>query len=48
MLAAAAGDGRELPALRREVLDTAAETVAALRAALAETAAKDRLDAALV
>ncbi len=39
-------DGQDLPALRREVLDTAAETVAALRTALAEPAG-GRLDAAL-
>ena len=46
--AAAADDGRELAAQRREVLDTAVETVAALRTALAEPAAGDRLNAALV
>ena len=46
--AAAVDDGRELAAQRREVLEIATETVAALRTALAEPAAGDRLNAALV
>ncbi len=44
----AGNGGRDIAALRREVLDTVSETVAALRAALAEAADEDRFDAALV
>ena len=46
--AAENGDGKEVAALRREALDTAAETVAALRAALAEAAEGHRRNPALV
>jgi HPt (histidine-containing phosphotransfer) domain-containing protein len=47
--AAANGGGGEAAALRRETLDTAAETVAALRTALDEAApGADRRDRALV